>query len=103
MAHYERVFYAKRSHSVLNGRPFAPLRGAVWWNQVARVAQSEDVSRLSLHQQLGGDARIGAGDQQRIRLLPLRKALEQFAVRAECRSLEVVNASNNFFHNRSPA
>src|SRR5262252_10993845 len=83
--------------------PFASVRGAVRRDQGPGVAQHKEIARLGLHQQVRRDAGIGAGDQQRLRLLPLRKAREQFAMRAEGRSLEVVNASNKFFHNRSPS
>jgi hypothetical protein len=103
MAHYERMFHSQRGDGVLDGRPGASVRGAVRRDQRAGVAQHEEIARLGLHQQVRRDAGIGASDQQRLRLLPLRKTLEQFAMRAEGRSLEVVNASNKFFHNSSPA
>jgi hypothetical protein len=103
MAHYKRMFNSQRGDGVFDGRPLAPVRGAVRRNQGACVAQYEEIARLSLHQQVRRDARIRTCNQQGVRLLPLRKDLKQFPVRAKGRGLEMMDASYNLFHNTYPA
>jgi hypothetical protein len=69
MAAHDDVAHAQRRHGIFHrGRNTAKLR-AIAGHHVARVAAHEEVARLGLQNLFGHDARIRAGNHQRLGVL----------------------------------
>ena len=68
-------------------------------DDVADVFHDEEVARLALRDEFRQHARIRAGDEQRVRVLPfLRQLAKKFPVIAELVPLKLVNACDELFH-----
>jgi len=62
---------------VLDGAGDATVHLAVGWHHIADITGDEQVAGRTLGDQLGNDARVGAGDEHRTRLLGPGQAGEQ--------------------------
>src|SRR5260221_2229927 len=70
-------------------------------DDVADVFDHEQVARLALRDEFRQHARIRAGDEQRVRVLPfLRQLAEKLPVIAELVVLETMNAFDEPFHDK---
>src|SRR5688572_8579741 len=92
------VFDAKSDDGEFDRRSFAAVGGAVRGNDVPRVANDEQISRLRLGDQVWVDAGIRTRDEQGFGILLGREAREEFALRAENVRLELMDAVNEFLH-----
>ena len=70
----------------------------MWRNDVPRIAEDEQFSRLGLRQQIGIDTGVRAGNEQRFRRLPIGKSLEQLTLGNEERCLKVMKSDNETSH-----
>jgi len=85
------VLHAQADHGELHGRPFAAVGCPVGGHDVARVANDEQFTGVRLRDQVGADARVGTGDEQRVGMLTVGEPLEQLALRPGDASLEPMN------------
>src|SRR5579884_307980 len=90
VAAYDHVLDVQLLEGILNRSRFAAVN-AERRHQIAGVAENEQFARFGLRQQIGIDARIGAGDEQSQRLLPLTEAMKQRFLAAEDAVLEMLD------------
>jgi hypothetical protein len=88
---------AKAVHGILDRR-FFPRGDAAGRDDVAGVAEHEQVARFGLGQEARIDARIGAGDEERVRVLAACQSLELTASNLEDAPMEPLDSVQYFFH-----
>src|SRR5262249_2588228 len=76
----------------------AAVAGPVRRDDVAGVAQDEQLAGIGLGDQVRVDARVGAGDEQDLRALFAGQAFKQFTLAAEDGRLEVMNSLHELLH-----
>ena len=103
VAAHDDVADAERHHGVLDRRGDTAVVGGIGRHDVARVAADKQVAGLGLHDLLGDDARIRAGNHQRLgRLTMGGKFPEQLTAGRKDGLLEMEDATNEFVHVSSP-
>ena len=65
------IAYAEPFDGKFNSRFFTAARRAIGWYDIAGVSHDEQLTRLGLSHEIWVNPRIRAGDQQRVRVLPL--------------------------------
>jgi len=71
-------------------------------DDVPSVAQDEQVAGLRLGDEIRVDPGVRAGDEQRVRFLPLGQLLEQILQRSETVLLELMDALDQALHEIAP-
>ena len=99
MAADDDVAHAERQHGIFDGGGDAAIGLGEGRHDVPGVAADEQVAGLGLHDLFGDDARIGAGDHQRLGALAVggEMGIERALVR-EYLLLETEDASDQFVH-----
>jgi hypothetical protein len=98
MAADNNVLDPQHTHCVLDRRGFAAFNGTVGRNDVTRVSQNEQLTRLGLRQQIRIDARIRTGDEQGQWMLAVNQLCKQALLGAEDSALELVNTFDKLLH-----
>ena len=96
------VLNAKSGHGELDGRCFTPVARTVRRDDIPGVAKDEQIAGLGLGQQSRIDAGVGTGDEEGLGMLSLRQPLKQPLQRNETLALELMDACNQFLHDRPP-
>ncbi|KAF1030978.1 MAG: hypothetical protein GAK37_00990 [Pseudomonas sp.] len=95
MAAHDDVLHAKGQHGVLDGRGHTAVHLPVGRHHVAHVAGHEQVARGALGDQLGHDARVGAGNEHGPRALGRGELLEEFFLLGEDLVMKMQKTVNN--------
>ncbi len=83
---------------VLDGGLFAAAGAVARGHDVAGVAQDEQLAGAGLRQQVGVDARVGAGDKESLGVLFQGQVLEELAPGPEIIGLKPVESLDEFLH-----
>ena len=106
-AHHDHR-HLQRQHRVFDAGGDAADKLHVGRNHVAGIALDEDFARIGLRHQVGIHPRVGAGHEQRQRLLAALQALEHFALRRKNLRLKFGHALRDpgqrilLLHSRTP-
>ena len=98
MATHHDVLDAEHGYSVFNRRGNTARDACMRGHDIACIANDEQIARLGLCDQVGIDARIGAGDEQNFGALPIREFCEQCFSIFKRQGFELHQTGNNFFH-----
>lgn len=69
-------------------------------NDIAGVAANEEISGLSLEDEIGNDARVGTGDEEILGLLAFGEKMELIATRGKKTCQETLVSLNELLHER---
>jgi hypothetical protein len=83
MAADDDLFDVEGADGIFDRRTFAPIGGPKGRNNIACVADDEQIPRLSLGDQIGINPRIRAGDHQHLRRLTIGELFKEVAVSAK--------------------
>ena len=86
------VLDAESGDGELDGGGFAAASGAVRRDDVPGVPQDEEVAGFGTGEEVGVDARIGTGDEEGFRILPMDQLLEEALQRQEGVLLELMDS-----------
>jgi hypothetical protein len=95
---HDDLLHPERRDGELDRRRLAARRRAMGRHDVARVAEDEQVAGARAGQQVGIDPRVRAGDEQRLRALPVGELREQSPQGTEVLRLELVDAVDEVLH-----
>lgn len=100
MAADDDVLDAESGNGELNSRCFATVASTVRWDDVPSIAKDEQVAGLCLCQQSRVYAGVRTGYEQGFGVLAFRQLLKQSLQREKASRLELVDAINQFLHDR---
>ena len=88
--------HLQHQHCVLDTRRNATYKFAVMRHKISRVTLDEEIARPGLREQIGNNARIGAGDEHRDGLLPALQARELLALSRIDLGLKLLHTFHDF-------
>ncbi|MDT4855569.1 hypothetical protein FQZ97_899290 [compost metagenome] len=92
------VPHAQDRDRIFHGGRYATWFWTVGWHNVPRVADHEQFARLALGEELGHDATVRAGDEQRLRILCRCELLEKLDTLRKDLALKAQEAVDDVTH-----